>query len=408
MQAARLFRTRISLHSCSSQKTLVLTPRISVAGFSSTSSKTTQSNKPNTDRFAGPVETPTNSTMQTIKNTIAENLGKTISGAHSLAPADQQFSLEEVPDLSGKVAVVTGGSEGIGYGCTHTLLSKNISKLFIISMSKDIASDATSAIAQELGQDKASRVEWLQCDLSDWPAVSRTAFEITKKTDRLDILINNAGRGIMTYQLASNGVDLHMAANHMGHVVLTSHLLPLLKSTAATGTKVRIAQLASNAHQNAPSDTSFASLEELNQDFGPNGQYGRSKLAAILYARYLARHLTSSHPNVLVNATHPGVVETRQSVEHIHEAYPLAGYGVSVALAPFKKTQFEGAVSTMFAATKTEASGQYVCPPAIPEEGSAMSQDEELGERLMRLTESVVREKTMGESAGKGCPFKMY
>ena len=58
--------------------------------------------------------------MQAVKNTIAENFGKVVSGAHDLAPADQQFSLEEVPDLTGKVAVVTGGSEGIGYGCTHT------------------------------------------------------------------------------------------------------------------------------------------------------------------------------------------------------------------------------------------------------------------------------------------------
>ncbi|USP80523.1 uncharacterized protein yc1106_07797 [Curvularia clavata] len=346
--------------------------------------------------------------MQAVKNTIAENLGKTISNAHSLAPADQQFSLEEVPDLSGKVAVVTGGSEGIGYGCTHTLLSKNISKLFIISMSEDIASDATSAIAKELGEDKASRVEWLKCDLSDWEQTGKTAFEISKKTDRLDILINNAGRGIMTYQLAKNGVDLHMAGNHMGHVVLTSHLLPLLKSTAEKGDKVRIVQLASNAHQNAPKDTKYASLEELNQDLGPNAQYGRSKLAAILYARYLARHLSSSHPNILSNAAHPGVVETRQSVEHIHEAFPLAGYGVSVGLAPFKKTQFEGAVSTMFAATKTEQTGQYVCPPAIPEPGSELANDEKLGEQLMDLTWKVVKEKTKSQSADKGCPFKMY
>jgi NAD(P)-dependent dehydrogenase (short-subunit alcohol dehydrogenase family) len=407
MQSTRLFRTRISLYPCCIQKPSVL-PRISIASFSASAPKTTPPNKPNTDRFAGPVEDATTSTMQAVKNTIAENLGKTISGAHSLAPKDQQFSLEEVPDLSGKVAVVTGGSEGIGYGCTHTLLSKNISKLFIISLSEDIVSGATAAIAKELGEDKASRVEWLQCDLSDWEKVGQTAFEIAKKTDRLDILINNAGRGIMTYQIAKNGVDLHMAANHMGHVILTSHLLPVLKSTAEKGDKVRIVQLASNAHQSAPKDTKFASLEELNQDLGPNTQYGRSKLAAILYARFLARHLSSAHPNILSNATHPGLVETRQSVEHIHEPFPLAGYGVSVGLAPFKKNQFEGAVSTMFAATKTEATGQYVCPPAIPEPGSDLSNDDALGEQLMDLTWKLVKEKTKSQSADKGCPFKEY
>ncbi|EAT91310.1 hypothetical protein SNOG_01661 [Parastagonospora nodorum SN15] len=344
--------------------------------------------------------------MQAVKNTIAENLGNQILGSHSLAPKDQQFALEEVPDLSGKVALVTGGSEGIGYGCTHTLLSKNVSKLFILSQSEDIVTDAINAITQEMGKDKADRVVFIQCDLSDWEQTGKAAFEIADKTDRLDILINNAARGIMSYQLNKAGIDLHMATNHFGHVVLTSHLLPLLKSTADKGDTVRIVQLGSNAHEMAPKDTKFASIDELNTDLGPNPQYGRSKLAAILYARYLDRHLHSKYPNILSNATHPGIVETRQSTEHIHEAYPLLGYGMSVGAQPFKKSQFEGCVSTMFAATKTDKSGQYICPPAIVEPGSELANDENLGEQLMDLTWKVVKEKTKSSSSDKGCPFK--
>jgi NAD(P)-dependent dehydrogenase (short-subunit alcohol dehydrogenase family) len=346
--------------------------------------------------------------MQTVKNTIAENVGKFVSGAHKLAPADQQFSLEEVPDLSGKVAVVTGGSEGIGYGCTHTLLSHNIAKLFIISKGEDIVQDAIKAIKEEMGEEKAKRVEWMQCDLSDWEETGKIAFNIAEKTDRIDILINNAGRGIMTYQLAKNGVDLHMATNHMGHVILTSHLLPLIKKTADKGDKVRLVQMGSNAHVGAPSDVEFKSIDELNTDLGPNGQYGRSKLAAMLYAKYLDRHLTSQYPNILSNTTHPGFVDTRQSQEHIHEAFPLGGYAMSVGMAPFKKTQFEGCVSAMFAATKTEESGQYICPPAIVEKGSSQVNDDALGEQLMDLTWKLVKEKTKSSSADKGCPFKMY
>lgn len=345
--------------------------------------------------------------MQAAKNAIAENMGKIVPG-HELAPKDSQFSLEQVPDLSGKVALVTGGSEGIGYGCTHTLLSHNISKLFILSKSEDIASDAINAIKSDMGEAAANKVEWIQCDLSDWEQTGKTAFQISERTDRLDILINNAARGIMTAQLAKNGVDLHMASNHMGHVVLTSHLLPLLKETAKKGDKVRIVNLASNLHENAPKETKFESLEELNKDYGPQAQYGRTKLCAILYSKYLARHLTSQNPNILANATHPGIVETRQSVEHIHEAYPLGGYAMSVGIAPFKKDQFEGAVSTMFAATTTEKSGQYICPPAIVEKGSAMANDDELEERLMDLTWKIVKEKTKSTSADKGCPFKEY
>jgi NAD(P)-dependent dehydrogenase (short-subunit alcohol dehydrogenase family) len=348
------------------------------------------------------------SNMQSIKNTIAENAGKIVSGAHDLAPADSQFSLEQVPDLSGKVAIVTGGSEGIGYGCVHTLLSHNISKLFVLSKDEGTIDDAINAIKSEMGEETAKRVEWYQCDLSDWEETGKTAFKISEKTDRLDILINNAGRGIMTAQLAKNGVDLHMATNHMGHVVLTSHLLPLLKDTAKRGDKVRIVNLASNLHENTPKETKFESLEEINKDYGPQSQYGRTKLCSILYAKYLNRHLTSQHPNILANATHPGIVETRQSTEHIHEAFPLSGYAMSVGMAPFKKTLFEGAVSSMFAATTTEKSGQYIAPPAIVEEGSAMANDDNLGEQLMDITWKLVKEKTNSQSSDKGCPFKEY
>ena len=345
--------------------------------------------------------------METIRNTISENLGKIIPG-NDMAASKNQFALDQVPDLSGKVALVTGGSEGIGYGSTHTLLSHNISKLFILSKGEDIAADAINAIREEMGEAAAKKVEWIGCDLSDWEQTAKVASDIAAKTDRLDILINNAARGIMTYQLNKHGVDLHMATNHMGHVVLTSHLLPLLKSTAKKGDKVRIVNLGSNLHENAPKETEFKDVDELNTDYGPQPQYGRSKLATILYSKYLARHLTPEHPNILINAVHPGIVETRQSTEHIHEAYPLGGYALSVGLAPFKKTQFEGCVSSMYAATMTEKSGQYICPPATIEAGSDKANDVELSERLMDLTWRLVEEKTKSSSSDKGCPFKQY
>ena len=197
--------------------------------------------------------------------------------------------------------------------------------------------------------------------------------------------------------------------NHMAHVILTSHLMPIIKKTASGDNKVRIVNLASNLHTACPSSTTFTSLSELNQDLGPNPQYGRSKLAAILYSRYLNRHLTSGeHPNILINATHPGFVDTKMSSVDIHEPYPLGGYGMSVGIAPLKKNNMQGAVSTVFAATKTDKSGQYICPPAVVEEGSKQSQDPELAENLMKLTRDTVKEKTYADSAAKGCPFTDY
>ncbi|KAK7981319.1 hypothetical protein PG988_003557 [Apiospora saccharicola] len=338
--------------------------------------------------------------MDAIKNTIGENFG----GAASKL-STHQFKLSDVPDLTGKVAVVTGGSEGIGYGSIHTLLEHNISKVYVLSISADVVKGAKGSIAKDLGEEAVNKIKWYQCDLSDWKHVKELAEEIKQDTDRIDILINNAGRGIMTYELTDYGVDRHMAVNHFGHAVLTSHLLPLLKETAKKGDTVRIVNLASNAHAGAPSDTKFASLEELNQDLGPNPLYGRSKLAAILYARYFTRKVTEQgHPNLIMNAVHPGLVSTKQSTHDIHEPFPILGYGVSVVMEPFKKSQFEGCVSSMFAATKTDKGGQYICPPAVPEPGSAMAQDDALADQLMELTRKVVAEKTKKDSIDHGCP----
>ena len=160
--------------------------------------------------------------MEAVKQTIAQNLGSDKS--HQLVPEDQQFALEQTPDLSGKVAVVTGGSEGVGYGCTHTLLSKGVKKLFILSLSKEVVDGATNALKEEMGQEVADKVTWLQCDLSDWHAVSKVADKIASSTDRLDILINNAARGIMTYQVTNYGIDRHVSSFKLNNLAWAYHI----------------------------------------------------------------------------------------------------------------------------------------------------------------------------------------
>lgn len=345
--------------------------------------------------------------MESIKNTLVENLGGVFQ---KLASDDQKFDIEkDVPDLSGKVAVVTGGSEGIGYATSFTMLKNNLAKLYIISLSQETFDGCLKDITEKLGAPYAQKVTWIQCDVADQIAVTKAAKQISDSTDRLDILVLNAARGIMTYQVDEHsGIDRHMMANHVGHVTLTSHLLKLLKSTADKHGKVRIQAQSSNAHQGAPKDTKFASIAELNQDLGPNGQYGRSKLASLLYMRYLDRHLHTAHPNILCNATHPGIVDTKMSTKDIHEPYPIAGAIMSVGMAPFKKDQWEGSASTLYAATATNNSGEYICPPKTVEAGSELANNAQLGEQLMKLTREIIASKYGEQSVQKGCPLKDY
>lgn len=341
--------------------------------------------------------------MQTVKNTLAENFGGKAQGLGS-----STFSLDQVPSLEGKVALVTGGDEGIGYGATHTLLSKGISKLFVTSVRQEKGDDALEALGKELGPDIKSKVVYINVDHADWKRTAEVAKEIASQTDRLDIVINNAARGIMTHQIDANGVDLHMSTNHFAHVIMTSHLLPLLKKTAEKGDYVRIVNMTSNLHESAPSDCKFESLEEINKDYGPTTQYARSKLANFLYSKYLDRHVHSAHPKILVNVSYPGIVDTAQTSEHIHEAFPLLGYGMSVLTKPFQKSQFEGCVSCIFASTVTSGSGQYITPPSIVEKGSDKGNDEQLQEQLMKITREIVQAKTKKDSSDKGCPFRDY
>lgn len=96
------------------------------------------------------------------------------------------------------------------------------------------------------------------------------------------------------------------------------------------------------------------------------------------------------------------------SVDDVHEPYPVRGYAMSVGMKPFKKDIWMGCVSTVYAASATEKSGEYVCPPAIAVPGSELAQNKQLGVQLMKLTREIVQEKFSKESVGKECPLKDY
>ncbi|AEO62140.1 hypothetical protein MYCTH_103818 [Thermothelomyces thermophilus ATCC 42464] len=309
--------------------------------------------------------------MQEIKNTLAENFGGPVTALGS-----HQFKLVDCPDLTGKVAVVTGGVKVSALvWFNYTFLKHSINKVYTLSVAEEVINGAKEVVARELGQDKADRIVFLQCDLSDWLRVKEIAETIKHDTDRLDNLVNNAGRGIMTAELTS-----------------------CKKKNAERGNIVRISSQASNMHHKVPSDIKFASLEEINTDLGRNQLYSRSKLAVILYKRYyFDRRVTrNGHLNLLMNATHPGFVSSKQSRADIFEAFPIGGFGMSYGPEPFKKDEFEGAVPTVYAATVADKGGQHICAPATPEAGSELSQSEELAERLMELTRNVVRERRWG------------
>ncbi len=122
---------------------------------------------------------------------------------------------------------------------------------------------------------------------------------------------------------------------------MTSKLLPFMRETAEKGNIVRIVNQASDAHQQAPKDTKFESLEELSQDLGPTPQYGRSKLATIIHSRDFTRNVAKAgFLNILMNSAHPNFASTKIGKD-ILEPFALGGYAMVVAMEPVKKNQFK-------------------------------------------------------------------
>ncbi|KAJ7675280.1 NAD-P-binding protein [Mycena rosella] len=220
-----------------------------------------------------------------------------------------------MPDLSGKVTLVTGGNTGIGYETVKQLLLKN-AKVYLAARSPE---KAAAAIKRLEAETKNSAI-FIQLDLADLPSVRKAAEKFLAQESRLDILFNNGG--VMTCPpdlLTAQNYDLQFGTNVMGHFFLTELLIPALtKSYEETKVPARIVNTSSSGHQFAPGDgMEFVSLKggperdawlkKAGSFRGPWKLYGESKIGNILISNYFAK----TYSDVLVScALHPGGIAT--------------------------------------------------------------------------------------------------
>lgn len=163
-------------------------------------------------------------------------------------PPKPDFTEKDIPDLSGKVCLVTGANTGVGREVARILYSKNAT-VWVASRSEEKGRNAIDGIKKEHA-DSQGALKFLKLDLADLTTISASADEFLAAEERLDVLFNNAG--VMTPPEGSKtkqGYELQLGTNCLGHFLFTKKLTPLLQSTAKTAPKdsVRVIWVSSSA-----------------------------------------------------------------------------------------------------------------------------------------------------------------
>lgn len=207
-----------------------------------------------------------------------------------------EWSTADIPDQRGRVALITGGTGGIGLETARALAVRGARTVLAC---RD--TERGRAAATGLGSD----TDVVRLDLASLRSVRRAAAEVRRRYGRLDLLVNNAGVMFTPYRRTEDGFEAHFGVNHLGHFALTLLLLDLMRRTPGS----RIVTVTSLAHRLAPSgfDPRTARSEDGRRSVGA---YGRSKLANLMFVRELQRRLADEGAATVSVAAHPGLSAT--------------------------------------------------------------------------------------------------
>jgi NAD(P)-dependent dehydrogenase (short-subunit alcohol dehydrogenase family) len=288
-----------------------------------------------------------------------------------------------IKSLAGKVILVTGGNNGIGKETILQLAKHNPHKIFLAARTESKARDAIASIKSQDLQDVD--IEYLPLDLSSLPSVKSAADQVIRKSDRLDILILNAGIMAVPPGKTPSGQDIQLGTNHVGHFLLTKLLLPTLERTAKQhNSDVRVLAVASEAHNMAPNLATILSTEKLTKT-SPWTRYGASKAANIMFTAELARR----YPTLTSVSLHPGMIKTDLYLPNSESNF-LVRYGAIIFGPLIFQTVANGAFNQLWASAGAEkselVSGSYYTPVGKLRHNKWAS-DADAGRKLWEWTE---------------------
>jgi NAD(P)-dependent dehydrogenase (short-subunit alcohol dehydrogenase family) len=298
------------------------------------------------------------------------------------------WGVEQVPDLKGRTALVTGANSGIGLETARTLAGKG-AHVVLACRSEAKARAAMEAIAA--AQPGAS-LEFLPLDLSDLESVRAAVARFRQRHARLDLLCNNAGvMGHATVQRTKQGFEMQLGTNHIGHFALAAGLVEPLAAAPAP----RVVAVSSVAHR-VPRDFDLEDPAYVRTRYWHFAAYGRSKLANLLFVLELNRRARAAGLKLKAAAAHPGYSATNITSGTNQGGNVVKDFAVRFGNALMGMPPAKGALPTLYAATAPDIAGGEFIGPGGPFElwgapvrlqPSAMARDAALAQALWTRSE---------------------
>ncbi len=259
------------------------------------------------------------------------------------------WSEKDVPDQTGRIAIVTGANSGIGLE-TARVLAQRGAQVILACRNKEKGEAACTDILQSASQ---AKIEFQPLDLASLESVKTFAENFTAAYQNLDLLINNGGvMMVPSLERTADGFERQFGTNHLGHFALTGRLLTILLKTENS----RIVTVSSIMHRYSPMH-----FDNLNAErkYSPNRAYGYSKLANLLFMRELQRLYHTEKGSPLSTAAHPGSTRT-----NLQQHKPSFRFFMSF---PFvAQDPPAGALPTLHAATAGDVTGGDYFGPGGP------------------------------------------
>jgi NAD(P)-dependent dehydrogenase (short-subunit alcohol dehydrogenase family) len=275
--------------------------------------------------------------------------------------------------MRGKTVLVTGASSGIGRATALALAGQG-ARLLLAGRTPERCEEALASVRAAGAED----AQMLLADLSSLAGIRKLADDVKTHTDRLDVLVNNAGTTLARRSTTADGYETTFAVNHLGYFLLTGLLLPLVRAAAPA----RIVSVASDAHRFG----GRLDLEDLQsqRSYGALRVYGKSKTANILWNCELARRLEGT--GVTANCLHPGGVRT-----NLGRGNGLLLDALQRFAGLFMRSAEQGAATSIYLATSPEVadvSGRYFAN-SKQRRPAAYATDRASSERLWAISEEM-------------------